>query len=205
MYKIRGFDYEVVYDNDRRITVPALCTEKNAKIINNINISGLQKLIDSNDGLWSEESKNDFRDLLEYEPSDKINYAMGEIILAPYGKPDSYYKINQTATGDKVYLFVEKLARIGGKTEKKKRVKKSKNDVEVKETKETKQTKISEGVEPEIVEQPIKQKRAQKKETVEVNISLECFLMLRIAEALNDYARIVFPDEVKEYKRVNKK
>lgn len=205
MYKIRGFDYEVVYDNDRKISVPVSCTEKNAKIINNINVSGLQKLIDSNDGLWSEESKNDFRDLLEYEPSDKINYAMGEIILAPNGKPDSYYKLNQTTKGDKIYLFVEKLARIGGKTEKKKRAKKSKNDVEVKESKETKQTKISEEVESEIVEQPVKQKRAQKKETAEVNISLECFLMLRIAEALNDYARIVFPDEVKEYKRVNRK
>ena len=196
MYKIRGFDYEVVYDNDRKISVPVSCTEKNAKIINNINVSGLQKLIDSNDGLWSEESKNDFRDLLEYEPSDKINYAMGEIILAPNGKPDSYYKLNQTTKGDKIYLFVEKLARIGGKTEKKKRVRKSK---------ETKQTKISEEVESEIVEQPVKQKRVQKKETAEVNISLECFLMLRIAEALNDYARIVFPDEVKEYKRVNRK
>lgn len=196
MYKIRGFDYEVVYDNDRKISVPVSCTEKNAKIINNINVSGLQKLIDSNDGLWSEESKNDFRDLLEYEPSDKINYAMGEIILAPNGKPDSYYKLNQTTKGDKVYLFVEKLARIGGKPEKKKRVRKSK---------ETKQTKISEEVESEVVEQPVKQKRAQKKETIEANISLECFLMLRIAEALNDYARIVFPEEVKEYKKVNKK
>lgn len=201
---IHGMQFETVYDNSENISAPVVCTAEKPTV-NNINLSGLNTIVEQNpNNLWGEESLSDFRDLLENEPSDKIFVTVGEIILSPRNNPEAFYLFKQQAgKNGKTYLFIEKLMRTKGKS---KRVKKSQP------TKKTHSKKTSEKP-PEIIK-PVKEEKAKsspkpkaKKETKNedsTQINPECFFMMRMAEALMDYVKLTYPNDLKRYKKIVK-
>lgn len=193
---IHGNSFETVYDNAENISTPVLCPDSKPTI-NNINLSGLKTVISQNpNNLWGEESLADFQDLLANEPSDKIFVTVGEIILSPHNNPDVYYLFKQQKNKNgKTYLFIEKLKM-------KKRARKS---TPVKKPKTTKKSVQETLVKPSVQQTkqtPIK-KESKKKVEDDSPINAECFFMMRMAEALMDYVKLTYPNDLKKYKKQN--
>lgn len=205
---VHGVDYETVYDTENAISLPTLCPD-GSPTVNNINLSALKSIVATNpNGLWSDESLNDFRDFLENPPADKVFVTIGEIILSPQNNPEQYYKFNQEKSkdGKKVYLFVEKLET---SKKKKKRMRKVKTEPVVKKiTKEKVVEKpVKEKQQPLIADAPVKPRKKKenviKEENIEV-ISAECFFLMKMAEAMEEYCKITFPSDLKKYRKLKK-
>lgn len=188
---IHGNSFETVYDNEENISAPVLCPDSKPTI-NNINLSGLKTVISQNpNNLWGDESLTDFRDLLATEPSDKIFVTVGEIILSPHNNPDVYYLFKQQKNKNgKTYLFVEKLKM-------KKRARKSTP---------VKKPKVKKSVQETLTKAPVREEKTPVKKVKKVKqeddspINAECFFMMRMAEALMDYVKLTYPNDLKKYK-----
>lgn len=231
--QIHGLEYEPVYDNEQHVNVPVTCgVNERRVVINNINLTGLWSIVleeIKSYSMWSEETRQDFLDLLTNDPADKINYTIGEIILAPKRSPNQYYKFKQKESGDTVYLFIEKLAcastrkKRGSNTKVEKRVtepklaeqsadkpkrrRKSTTQEDVKPREEP----VKQSVQSKIEEAPVKPKRTRKpKQQIAVEskdqcpVSFECFMLMKISEALAEYAKLAHGSEIEVYKKLNK-
>lgn len=234
---IHGLEYEVTYDNAHKVSIPVTCKATERRIVvNNVNLSGLWSIVlkeHSSYSMWSDESRNDFLDILTNDFADKINYAVGELIIAPKNNPEQYYKFNQTKSNDGIiYLFIEKLKCVSKKS-RKTAMKKSSTKTNIKTTIKTDMAKQKQPRAPKVetatkkraktIEQPKSDTKSELVETTSKTpvkrksktttgnsannsfpVSLECFMLMRMSEALVEYAKLAHNDELKEYLKLKK-
>lgn len=220
---IHGVNYETIYDTEQEISLPCPCIN-DTPTVNNINLSALQYILKNNPhNLWSEESLQDFQDFLDNEPADKIFITIGEIILSPKNNPSQYYKFNQDKNKNgKTYLTVEKLKTAGKKAKRARKAKTPKKqkdklphppkeiapkpqEIALTNDETPKTAEKQKTLNDEALVIPKRRTRTIKKPTEEIEIiDPECFFLMKMAEAMEEYCRLTFPSDLKKYKRLTK-